>query len=278
MIDKCSNMYKEVGAIKEKRGKRQKKNKKQNNTEKKILLFGKDTKEILPLFKKFPQLKIVQESPDYVLSYGGDGTLLASEYAYPHIPKIPILKSLRGHRCIPHPPEEVLKRLAEEKLVAYRYMKLFCSVYPEGANHPSHQFEALNEVMVEKGRINTAVRFKIWIDGISYEGENKEILGDGFMISTPFGSTAYFANVTRGIFWNGIGIAFLATSEAVTHMILSEDTLVEVKITRGPAVLAYDNAPDSIPLQAGDVLVVKKSLQDTIIYSCGVIHKLSEPF
>lgn len=271
-------MFNEVGAIKEKQGKRQKKREKPNRKEKKILLFGKDVKELLPLIKKFSQLKVVQESPDFVLSYGGDGTLLASEHAYPCIPKIPILKSLRGHRCIPHPPEEVLRRLADDKLVPYRYMKLFCSVYPGGTNTPSHQFEALNEVMVEKGRINTAVRFKIWIDGISYEGEDKDILGDGFMISTPFGSTAYFSNVTRGIFWNGIGIAFLATSEAVTHMILSENTLVEVKITRGPAILAYDNSPISIPLQADDILVVKKSPKDAIIYSCGVIHKLSEPF
>lgn len=271
-------MYKEVGAIKEKSKRRQNRKETQNNPEKKILLFGKDIKDLLPLFKKFPQLKIVEEEPDFVLSYGGDGTLLASEYAYPHIPKIPILKSLRGHRCIPHPPEEVLKRLVEDTLIPYRYIKLLCSVYPEGANQPSHKFEALNEVMVEKGKINTAVRFKIWIDGISYEGDDKEILGDGFMISTPFGSTAYFSNVTRGIFWNGIGIAFLATSEAITHMIVSEDTMIEVKITRGPAVLAYDSAPESIPLQAGDILVVKKSPNDAIIYSCGVIHKLSEPF
>ncbi len=271
-------MINEVGAIKEKRGRKQNKRKIPDSPEKRILLFGKDVKEILPLFKKFPQLKIVQENPDFILSYGGDGTLLSAEYLYPHIPKIPVLKSLRGHRCIRHSPEEVLKRLTEDKLVPYRYMKLICSVYPGGTTNPSHQFEALNEVMVEKGKINTAVRFKIWIDGISYEGEDKDILGDGFMISTPFGSTAYFSNVTRGIFWNGIGIAFLATSEAVTHMILSEDTLVEVKITRGPAVLAHDNAPESIPLEAGDILVVKKSPKDAIIYSCGVVHKLSEPF
>jgi len=61
-------------------------------------------------------------------------------------------------------------------------------------------------------------------------------------------------------------------------MIVSENTLVEVKITRGPAVLAYDNSPASIPLQAGDILVVKKSPNDATIYSCGVVHKLSEPF
>ncbi len=267
-------MFNEVGAKKEKRGRKQKR----NNGRKKILLFGKDIKELAPIVKKFPQLKVVEENPDFVLSYGGDGTLIAAEHTYPHIPKIPILKSLRGYRCIPHPPEEVLKRLVEETLIPYRYTKLLCSVYSGETNVPSYQFEALNEVMVEKGRINTAVRFKLWIDGISYEGENKEILGDGFMISTPFGSTAYFSNVTRGIFWQGIGIAFLATSEPVTHLILSENTLIEVKITRGPAILAYDNVPESIPLEAGDILVVKKSPQDAIIYSCGVVHKPSEPF
>lgn len=272
-------MFKYVGAIREKRGK--KKNELSNNNNsvsKKILLFGKDIEELIPIFKKFPQLKIVQENPDFVLSYGGDGTLLSSELAYPHIPKIPVLNSLHGHRCIPHPPEEVLRRLVEDKLVPYRYMKLLCSVYPDGQDTPSHQFEALNEVMVEKGKINTAVRFKIWVNGISYEGEGREILGDGFMISTPFGSTAYFSNVTRGIFWKGIGIALMATSESVTHIILPEDTVTEVKITRGPAIFAHDNSPESIPIEAGDTLVVKRCPQDAIIYSCGVVHRLSEPF
>ncbi|HOK10298.1 MAG TPA: hypothetical protein PLT82_03850 [Candidatus Hydrogenedens sp.] len=273
-------MIKDVGAIKEvKRGKKGKsKETTDNKTVKKILLFGKDAEQLIPLFRKHPELTVVRDNPDYVLSYGGDGTLLASEHAYPYIPKIPVLNSMRGHRCIPHPPEEVIARLAEDKLIAYRYMKLTCSIYPGGQTNPTHQIESLNEITVAKGRINSAVRFKLWVDGVSYEGEDKDILGDGFMISTPFGSTAYFSNVTRGIFWEGIGIAFLATSEDITHMVLPEKTLIEVKITRGPAILAYDNIPESVPLEAGDILVVKKSPHDAIICSCGVIHRPSEPF
>lgn len=244
----------------------------------KVMLFGNGAESLVPLCQKYPQLQLVNEDPDYIITYGGDGTLISAELRYPYIPKVPILNSSRGHRCIPHSPEEVIRRLAEGRLVPYRYTKLQCSIYIGGNREPNTTIEALNEVMVEKGRINSALRFKLWIDGISYEGSDREILGDGFMISTPFGSTAYFSNVTRGIFWRGIGVAFMATNESITHMILPEEAVLQVKITRGPAILAYDNSQEFIPLSTGDIIVARRSPKDAVIYSYGIIKHQSEPF
>lgn len=272
-------MFQDVGAIKDsEKTFNPELGKESSPKTKRVLLFGPESDRLIPLINTYPELKLVESNPEYVISFGGDGTLISAELQYPHVPKIPILNSKRGHRCIPHPPEEVIRRLAENRLFAYRYMKLHCSVYLGDKSQPSYQLECLNEVMVQKGRINSALRFKLWIDGISYEGEHKEILGDGFMISTPFGSTAYFCNVTNGIFFRGIGVAFMATNEPVTHMVLPEEAILEVKITRGPAVLAYDNYPQSIALEEGDILIAKRSPHDAIIFSCGVPVHLSEPF
>ena len=243
-----------------------------------VLLFGKDVELLAPICEKFPQIELVKENPDFIITYGGDGTLISAELKYPNLPKVPILNSSRGHRCIPHPPEYVIKRLAEGTLTPYRYTKLQSLIYLGGKGTPDTVIESLNEIMVEKGRINSALRFKLWIDGISYEGDEREIVGDGFIISTPFGSTAYFSNITRGIFWKGIGVAFMATNEPITHMVLPEETVLQIKITRGPAILAYDNSPEFIPLNTDDIIVARKSPNDAIIYSCGVVRHQSEPF
>ncbi|MCX8066187.1 MAG: hypothetical protein N3G21_13640 [Candidatus Hydrogenedentes bacterium] len=243
-----------------------------------VMLFGNGVESLIPICKKYSRIKLVTENPEFIITFGGDGTLISAELSYPCVPKVPILNSSRGHRCIPHPPEEVIRRLAEGRLIPYRYTKLQCTIYIGGNADPATTIEALNEVIVEKGRINTALRFKLWIDGISYEGNEREILGDGFMISTPFGSTAYFSNVTRGIFWRGIGVAFMATNEPVTHMILPEESVLEVKITRGPAVLAHDNSQEFVALNTGDIIVARKSPQDAIIYSYGILKHQSEPF
>lgn len=271
-------MIRNIGGVEDKKTEENSSIKNKETKKIKVLLFGKGSEILEPICNKFPQIELVQDHPDFIITYGGDGTLISAELNYPNLPKVPILNSSRGHRCIQHPPEYVIKRLAEGTLTPYRYTKLQCLIYINGKSTPDTTIESLNEVMVEKGKINSALRFKLWIDGISYQGDDREILGDGFIISTPFGSTAYFSNVTRGIFWRGIGVAFMATNEPITHMVLPEEVLLQVKITRGPAILAYDNSPEFIPLHADDIIVARKSPNDAIIYSCGLIKHQSEPF
>ena len=112
---------------------------------------------------------------------------------------------------------------------------------------------------VSIGRVNTAVRFKCWFDDKPFgEASDGEIIGDGLMISTPFGSTAYFNEITRGIFWSGIGVALMFAREKTNHIILPEDATVRTEMSRGPAVLAYDNSSEYIELVEGDQLIIKR--------------------
>jgi NAD+ kinase len=87
----------------------------------------------------------------------------------------------------------------------------------------------------------------------------KEIIGDGVIISTPFGSTGYYRSITDGIFEVGIGVAFNNSTEQVDHMVLREDSEVEIRIMRGPAVAYADNNEQEISLKAGDKIVIRKS-------------------
>lgn len=242
-----------------------------------IALFGKQARELGPEIARHSGLAIVEEAPDVVVCFGGDGTLLAAETAWPGLPKVPILNSRRGHRCIPHPAEEVLAGLAAGTLVENRYTKLEAEVWPRGAEAPAHRLVALNEVNVHMRRVNSAVRFQLWINGEPYE-DGLEVLGDGLLICTPFGSTAYFSKVTRGVFTAGIGVAFKATTEHVDHLVLPESVALRVGITRGPAILAVDSDKKYIHLERGDAIVARKHPHGATILTCGPLRRLDEPF
>ena len=232
----------------------------------KVTLYGEESERLRPLVEAQPALDLVEEDPDVVVCFGGDGTLLAAELRWPSVPKVPLRNSRRGIRCIGDPPAEVIERLAQDTLIPHRHLKLACSVIHESPDDADHALMAINEFNVHKGRTNASVRFRMWFDEKPYgTDEDHEIIGDGFVVCTPFGSTAYFNQITRGLFWTGIGVAFMYTSEHTNHLVLPEDTVVRARITRGPAVLAHDNSSEYIDLNAGDELLVRKSQQSAVL-------------
>lgn len=242
-----------------------------------VLLFGAQARELEKEVRRYPNLVLVDDNPDIIVSYGGDGTLLAAELQWPGVPKVPVLNSTRGKRCLHHPAAEVIAHLAADNLIHTRYTKLECAIKRRGETEPDCYVSALNEVNVHKGRINSAVRFKFWMDDHPYEN-GLEILGDGFILCTPFGSTAYFNKITRGAFLKGIGVAFKATSEHTNHLVLPENVAVRVLITRGPAVLAFDSSTQFFDLEEGDQLITRKNPRGATILTCDPVQNLAEPF
>lgn len=242
-----------------------------------LALFGSHAENLKDTVSRFSNLSVVEGNPEVVVCYGGDGTLLAAERAYPGVPKVPVLNSRRGHRCIPHPAGEVLEGLAAGKLIANSYTKIRAEVHRDGAPLLPDDLVALNEFNVHMGLINSAVRFQLWFNGEPYE-DGMELLGDGLVVCTPFGSTAYFAQITRGIFTTGLGIAFKSTNAHVDHVVVPDDTEFRARITRGPAVLAYDSADQYVELVEDDELVVEKHQQPATILTCGPVKRLDEPF
>lgn len=233
---------------------------------------------MLPIITEYERLVVVECAPEVVVCYGGDGTLLAAELQWPGIPKAPILNSRRGHRCIPKSPREVLNALAADQLVHNAYTKLECAIYADGQQaEPDCVLTCLNEVNVHMGRINNAVRFKLWINDAPFEN-GIEMVSDGFVACTAFGSTAYFKAITKGYFTQGIGLAFKATTYPVNHVVLPEQAVIRFEITRGPAMLAFDNSPEYLALGRGDRLTIRKHAQSADILTCEPVTRLDEPF
>jgi NAD+ kinase len=250
------------------------------STPKRVVLFGAQSEDLRTEFDQFRSLEIVAEGSacDYIVCYGGDGTLLTAELFWPGIPKVPVRNSRRGNRCIGHAPSEVIARLAADELITNEFMKLECALYHGGETEPVCYLTALNEFNFRNARINSAARFVITIDGEAFGGANHEILGDGCIISTPFGSTAYYRQITRGIFHTGIGLAFPHTVDTVNHVVIDDDSEIHIELTRGPALLAFDNSMSYFDLNEGDQLRIRQHSKPAQIVTWAVLRHPSDAF
>jgi NAD+ kinase len=233
-----------------------------------VSLFGAEAEKLRSMIEATDGLDLVKKNPDVIVCYGGDGTLLTAELQWPNVPKVPIRNSRRGIRCIAEPPEEVVRQLAAGSLIRTEQLKLTCTVRHQQEDQPKHTLLAINEFSVHTARANSALRFKLWVNGKPMgDASDNELIGDGFVISTPFGSTAYFNQITRGVFWSGIGVAFMYTPEHTNHLIVPEDTEIVAEVTRGPATLAHDNSSNYVNLEEGDRITIKRHHEPAILFT-----------
>lgn len=214
----------------------------------KVILFGRNLEVIRPLIKGVG-FKIVKSKPDFVISYGGDGTLMQAEERYPGIPKIILKGSLICKKASCFSNEEVLKKVKDKKFKIKEYSKL-------DAKTGHKKLLASTDIVVHNKNPRHAIRYKVWIDGKEL---GREVIGDGVVVSTPFGSTAYYRSITDSFFELGIGLAFNNSTEQFDHMVLGERREIKVKIIRGPAVVYADNQKEHIDLSVDSGIVIKTS-------------------
>lgn len=218
------------------------------------LLLGRDLGEVIPVAEDVG-LMLVDERPDVVVTYGGDGMLLQSEREWPGIPKLPLRNSRRGKKCEPREVREALDRLSRGALVARRHIKVRFDVRDISQ-------VGLNDILVHNARPTSSLRCRVFLDGKEF---GDEIVGDGVVVATPFGSTAYYRSITRGIFKVGLGLAFNNSIEQIDHLVLAEDVTIRVAVTRGPAVVVADNNPVLVPLGEGEEVTIRKDPGEAVI-------------
>src|SRR3989344_8965228 len=184
----------------------------------KVLVSGKNSEDLEPLVKQLG-FEIVSENPEAVISYGGDGTLLSSERQYPSIPKLPIRSDSVSKKCADHQTESLLKNLLENGLNSKEYRKLETTI--EGK-----PLLALNDFVIRNKDAIHSIRFRTPPD-------EKLIIGDGVVISTPYGSSGYFQSITGQTFDSGFGLAFNNTTEKLEPQFFNEEDQISFKLSRG---------------------------------------------
>ncbi len=222
----------------------------------KVKIVGNDSEELRPELDQFG-FEIVDTGEDLIIAYGGDGTLLGAEREFPGVPKLVIRKSRICKKCELHANEVVFASLKEGQVSETQLRKL------EGRGC-GERFLAINDVIVHNNLVTSGVRYRVWINDEPY---SDEIVGDGLVVATPFGSSAYYRSITHSIFHTGIGLAFNNSTEPVDHLVLSEKDIVRVLITRGPAVVAADNDPNTVKLSENDEVKIGLSEETAVILS-----------
>jgi len=190
-----------------------------------------------------------EKRPDIVVSLGGDGTFLVAERRYPGIPKLLIRDSNICNNCDWDSLSPLMDRLKKEEYRIEEHMKLEATVKKE-------KRLCVNDVVVRNRMPIHAIRFRLFLDG---KQVGEEFVGDGVVVSTPFGSTAYYYSITKKKFDNGIGIAFNNLGTGMDNAMAGENSLIEIEISRGDATLSCDNDEKILILKTGDKVTVRKS-------------------
>lgn len=225
------------------------------------IIVGRDLYKIEEQVRRHG-FEIVEEDPDLVISNGGDGALLGAERMYPGVPKLGLRDSKTSLKHEQTNIENVLGLIRDEHYTINEYMKLEVSFQ-------NKRLLALNDIMLRNEIPTSGIRFYVEINGDDYTGE---IIGDGLIASTPVGSSAYYRSITSSIFQVGIGIAFNNSTEPINHLVLEEGSIIKVRITRGPALVAADNNPEYFHLQENDEIEITQAHETAQIISYSERH------
>ncbi len=197
-------------------------------------------------------LSIDTNRPDFVAVYGGDGTVLASEFLYPGIPKLVFRKSPLGTHYPSYSLEsmkELLGKLSENEYMIREYGKV-------SAESKGRILIGLNEVQIHNADPRKAIRFDVSLNGKLL---HRNVIGDGIVAATPFGSHAYYMAVGHRPFEAGLRAGFNNTKPRPKPIEVNKNDILSVEIKREKALALADNRKDFINLAAGDRVEIRQA-------------------
>lgn len=136
-----------------------------------------------------------KDEPDLVLSIGGDGTLLEAVHQYGFSPTYVGIHT--GHLGFyadwrPDELEAFVEALEQNHFLLAQYPTVQCQI--ETNDGQEHTKWALNEMVIRNASLSTLVAC-VYINGEEFE----TFRGDGLIVSSPSGSTAYNKAVNGAI-------------------------------------------------------------------------------
>lgn len=173
-----------------------------------------------------------QDSLDLIIVLGGDGTILSVARGINGKVDVPILGINIGNLGFLSSVEISDIDLAFKKLrdLEYRVEEriLLKSNIPEDINEG--QSLALNDIVISRGSLSRMIRFQIFIDGKRYY----TFKGDGLIVATPTGSTAYSFSAGGPFVYPTVDAITLtpicAHTTGVQPIVLNSNSNIEVKI------------------------------------------------
>jgi NAD+ kinase len=218
-----------------------------------------DEKEEFPKFGE----QSITEPLDLVVVLGGDGTLLKAARLYGH-QDAPILGvNLGGLGFLTEISLGELRPLFE-KILRGDYqtenrMVLTAGIIREGEDCPVIPF--LNDVVINKGALARIIDLETSIGGqflTSYRG-------DGLIVATPTGSTAYNLSAGGPILHPALKTILLTPICPFTltnrPIIIQDDAVIDIRLGKTSEVWLTFDGQVGYPLNAGDLVRVQKAVK-----------------
>jgi len=209
-----------------------------------------ELKELRDKFGDFAELvrDFYHRNPGYKIAYGGDGEILRAVAEFrgkdvgiipirnygqckahksllkkvlttKSLVNLPIMFDMQICRRIAYWKTDVLEPVIEHEPIFYKHI--------DGE-------DGIAEIAIKSTDITSALRFNFYVNGMLYM---KNVIADGLVASTKFGSTGYFKSVARCIMGcESLGIAFIAPSQGISNIILDAQSYVEIEFLRGASV------------------------------------------
>jgi NAD+ kinase len=226
-----------------------------------VALVGEGADTLLPTLASAGLTSVDPARAELVVVYGGDGSLLGADRDFPDLPKLVVRRSNEFNKCDHHQDAEVFRRVREGRVEISRLPRISATV-------GNRCVRGINDIVFHNTRVTSGVRYAVRIDSVLYA---REIVGDGVVAATPFGSSAYYRSITKSVFRVGLGLAFNNSTEAINHLVLSDQSVVELEVTRGPGAVVADNVLVPIEVEAGDVIEIKISPQYAEIWELSTL-------
>ena len=207
--------------------------------------------EILPLEDNTGS----KDDLDLVLSFGGDGTVLAALSFFPQCPVLAVNFGNVGFLTAGDREEltEMLQSVLDGKYIISERSVLEC-VHPQGTDY------AVNEIVVRGATRLITVELSI------NEQHIRRVRGDGVIVGTATGSTAYLLAAGSPIVMPELRCMIIAGLNEYDfrsrHLVVTSDSQIRLEIsphTHEKEIYLSADGKEKVPLEIGDEVIIRES-------------------
>ena len=192
---------------------------------------------------------------DLVLSFGGDGTVLAALSFFPQCPVLAVNFGNVGFLTAGDREElpEMLQSVLDGKYIISERSVLEC-VHPQGTDY------AVNEIVVRGATRLITVELSI------NEQHIRRVRGDGVIVGTATGSTAYLLAAGSPIVMPELRCMIIAGLNEYDfrsrHLVVTSDSQIRLEIsphTHEKEIYLSADGKEKVPLEIGDEVIIRES-------------------
>ena len=197
------------------------------------------------------------------IAYGGDGTL-AGVWREVYAKKMPIWPIRNYGMCDQH--QKMLAALINDDKASFKDMQFKMSIHQLAESNATVSGErqlALNEIQVKNRNITEALRFDVYVNGKKFY---ENVIADGILFATPNGATGYWKSITRTMFRDGCGLAFISPTVGISSLVLKATDSIKLKLVRdADIVMSHDKIVEDKYFDAGSEFDFRMSAENISI-------------